>query len=103
MAAAKEKKTAAVKDGEAKAESGKKTAAKRVAAVAVPKNAGDLVIKVGKKNYTQKRLHDLALGVYQYDMGKDPKAAKTVQTIVLADSMKCRFVINGREKGEFDL
>ncbi len=62
----------------------------------------ELVIRVGRKNYTQKRLHDLALDVYEYDMGKDPKAAKKVQTIVDAEKKVCRFVVNGKDKGECD-
>ncbi len=74
-------------------------------AVAKRKDFADdsFTIRIGKKNFNRERIERLAIDAYRFDMNGDSSKIKSIQTILIPETGKCQFIINGKEKGEFEL
>ena len=95
-----ETKTTAAKTTAAKKTTTRTAAAKTKKAAAVKES---ISIQFAGKEYTTEQLVKIAKDVWEFDLAKNPADFKEVQLYVKPEEAKAYYVINGTEKGSFDI
>ena len=95
-----ETKTTAAKTTAAKKTTTRTAAAKTKKTAAVKEN---ISIQFAGKEYTTEQLVKIAKDVWEFDLAKNPADFKEVQLYVKPEEAKAYYVINGTETGSFDI